>query len=326
MLADLALALPAARSAETATLLTTEFTYTATLPAQPFAHGTIRMWLPLPSDGAWQRVRDLHVDAPGPSRITSEKEYGNRIVYLETPVTNGPMKVVVRFTVDRAISEPLPGSPGTGVNIKRSLLADRNVPLGGRFGEIAAELTRPGQTVAQKARSLFDHVVATMQYDYKKDSPKLGEGDVAFVCDYKKGNCSDLHSYLISLARSLKIPAYLEFGFPISGIPLAEPQPREGAITGYHCWTWFHDPALGWRPLDASDGRRWLDANRPELRDKVFGELVPERSAVAFSRGRDITLEPAQNGPPLNYFIYPYAEVDGAPVKPTWEVRYKLGR
>jgi hypothetical protein len=27
--------------------------------------------------------------------------------------------------------------------------------------------------------------------------------------------------------------------------------------------------------------------------------------------GRDITLSPAQAGPPLNYFIYPYVEVDG---------------
>jgi hypothetical protein len=32
---------------------------------------------------------------------------------------------------------------------------------------------------------------------------------------------------------------------------------------------------------------------------------------VQFSIGRDLTLAPPQAGPPLNYFIYPYVEVDG---------------
>jgi hypothetical protein len=27
--------------------------------------------------------------------------------------------------------------------------------------------------------------------------------------------------------------------------------------------------------------------------------------------GRDLKLSPAQNGTPLNYFVYPYVEVDG---------------
>ena len=35
---------------------------------------------------------------------------------------------------------------------------------------------------------------------------------------------------------------------------------------------------------------------------------------IEFTVGRDLLLSPAQNGPPLNYFIYPYAEVDGKPV------------
>ena len=32
-----------------------------------------------------------------------------------------------------------------------------------------------------------------------------------------------------------------------------------------------------------------------------------------FSLGRDIRLVPAQKGEPLNYFVYPYAELDGKP-------------
>jgi hypothetical protein len=35
---------------------------------------------------------------------------------------------------------------------------------------------------------------------------------------------------------------------------------------------------------------------------------------LQFSGGRDIRLDPPQQGEPLNYFIYPYAELDGKPV------------
>jgi hypothetical protein len=34
---------------------------------------------------------------------------------------------------------------------------------------------------------------------------------------------------------------------------------------------------------------------------------------VFFTFGRDIRLSPLQKGGPLNYFIYPYAELDGKP-------------
>jgi len=32
---------------------------------------------------------------------------------------------------------------------------------------------------------------------------------------------------------------------------------------------------------------------------------------VQFTQGRDLRLVPAQEGPPLNYFVYPYVEVGG---------------
>jgi hypothetical protein len=32
---------------------------------------------------------------------------------------------------------------------------------------------------------------------------------------------------------------------------------------------------------------------------------------VQFSLGRDLRLSPPQDGKPLNYFVYPYVEVDG---------------
>ncbi len=46
-------------------------------------------------------------------------------------------------------------------------------------------------------------------------------------------------------------------------------------------------------------------------KDYFFGTHDPNR--IKFTTARDIVLEPGQKGEPLNYFIYPYVEVDGVP-------------
>ena len=59
-------------------------------------------------------------------------------------------------------------------------------------------------------------------------------------------------------------------------------------------------------PVDISEANR-----NPELRDYYFGSLTEDR--VQFTTGRDIDVMPQQDGPALNFFIYPYVEVDGRP-------------
>ena len=85
-------------------------------------------------------------------------------------------------------------------------------------------------------------------------------------------------------------------GFPI-------PDAAKGEIGGYHCWAELYDEKRGWIPGDASE------AKNKGLKDAYFGTLPNDR--IEFSLGRDVVLDPPQHGEPLNYFIYPYAEVDG---------------
>ena len=47
------------------------------------------------------------------------------------------------------------------------------------------------------------------------------------------------------------------------------------------------------------------------MKEYYFGNLTEDR--VTFTTGRDIQLVPKQDGPPLNYFVYPYVEVNGKP-------------
>ncbi len=321
-----ALALTGARlaAADAPRVLTTRFTYTATVPAAPAGTKAEDVWLPISSDSSWQTITSLSVTAPAAYQITTERHYGNRMVYLHDTQPAQPLQVTVQFTVARKQVSILSNTSVPSFALASDIGSDSRVPVGGKFTNIARQATFGDKTMLQKEHDLFRHVVATMHYDYKKASPEYAQGDSAFVCDYKSGNCSDLHSYLISLSRSLGIPATLEFGFPLTGIPVADPLPTDGKIAGYHCWVWFQDPQKGWLPLDAADARRWADAGQQAVSASLFGSLVLERSAVAVSRGRDLTLSPPQKAGPLNYFIYPYAEADGKPVPASWTLTYHV--
>ena len=134
-----------------------------------------------------------------------------------------------------------------------------------------------------------------------------------WACDSKTGNCTDFHSVFISLARSQNIPAHFEIGFPLP------PERGEGTIGGYHCWAKFFVEDHGWVPVDISEADK-----HPEMKEYYFGNLTENR--IAFTKGRDINLEPKQDGDPLNYFIYPYVEVNGKPwpsEKISLEFKYK---
>ena len=69
-------------------------------------------------------------------------------------------------------------------------------------------------------------------------------------------------------------------------------------------------------PVDASEASK-----HPDRHDYYFGHLDAAR--VAFTMGRDLVLKPPQNGEPLNYLIYPYAELDGAAV-PQKQIKTKF--
>ena len=47
----------------------------------------------------------------------------------------------------------------------------------------------------------------------------------------------------------------------------------------------------------------------PEKKDYFFGRIDENR--VHLTSGRDIVLAYAQDSPPLNFFVYPYAELGG---------------
>ena len=285
-----------------------EFTYLTRIPGLPAEAKISRIWIPLPQPGPYQTINDLKIESPFAYTKHRDSEYGNEYVYLEIPPAKaaGPGEVRITFQATRQEHRVALGARTTGPSmlagageLRRFLEPDRRVPLQGIIGELSAQETHGIQDPVAKARAVYDYVIATMRYD--KSGTGWGNGDAIWACTAKRGNCTDFHALFIGMMRAAGIPARFEIGFS-----LPEDQ-HGGTIAGYHCWAQFYVQPYGWIPVDASEA--W---KHPQKKNYFFGAHDDDR--VQFSVGRDIRLDPPQQGEPLNYFIYPYAEVDGKPL------------
>jgi len=287
---------------------TFRFTYNFTVKDIPSGTQRVRVWVPVPQTDQHQTVRVLAVKAPVKTRMTQEPEYGNRMMYAE--ITN-PAPGQAEFTLEYQIRRR-EYSRGNYAQLKRIdqrpsvVLASMNrliepdslIPTDGKIKQLAVEVTGSQSGVVAKAKAAYDYLFTNMRYD--KTGSGWGRGDALWACDSKHGNCTDFHSPFIGMLRADGIPARFDIGFPL-------PENKDkGDIAGYHCWAEFHAPKTGWVPVDISEA--W---KAKEKEDYFFGTVDANR--VQFSTGRDIALSPKQDGPALNYFVYPYVEVDGTP-------------
>jgi transglutaminase-like putative cysteine protease len=286
------------------------FTYQVHVPAQADAKSS-HLWIPLPRNDAYQSISGLKVESAVSHAEGRDAQYQNTFaVFTPTAAqaaTGYDVTLVFNATrIEHAVDVHSPAlqtatTPSASDPLmQRYLEPDKLVPLSGTIAELAKQQTAGDTTPLQKARHIYDYIVATLRYD--KTGEGWGRGDAIWACTSKRGNCTDFHSLFIGMMRSAGIPARFEIGFPL-------PEGKtEGDIPGYHCWAEFYLNGAGWIPVDASEA--WKN---PAKRDYFFGAHDDNR--VLFTYGRDIVLSPEQQGAPLNYFIYPYAEADGQPVK-----------
>jgi hypothetical protein len=275
-------------------LFTYESTVTGLKPGE-----TARIWLPVPPSNEDQEVKTVKEDLPAKAEIGKEPKYGNQVLYLEAKADyDGKVPLAITYRANRKeVKADLKGKDSGQEDVALFLKPDAKVPIGGKPLTLLSGRELPKDQL-ELGRMLYDLVDEHMHYS--KEGTGWGQGDAVWACDSRRGNCTDFHSLFISLARSEKIPAKFEIGFPLPE------KPGEGEVPGYHCWAKFKPEGHGWIPVDISEANK-----NPKMKEYYFGNLTPDR--VAFSTGRDLTLVPKQDGPPLNYFVYPYVEVDGKP-------------
>jgi len=259
----------------------------------------VRVWIPSAHSDDFQEVKIISALGDLSLKKNQESKYGNEMYYGEEgKASKADFHFEILYDVVRhervVLGRSIPRLSDFTLDkkiAKRDTAADTRVPVTGTPAEVAVKVAAK-KTPLEKARAIYDYVLEDMTYD------EPGHGDALNALQTKKGDCTDFNSLLISMARSQGIPARFAIGFSL-------PADKTSAeISEYHCWAEFFEPQHGWVPLDLVEGLR-----QEVKRDYFFGALDDNR--VEFSMGRDLKLNPAQDGEALNYFVYPYVEVGG---------------
>jgi transglutaminase-like putative cysteine protease len=284
-----------------------EFTYEL-MPGELPLGEAVDIYIPLPAEHAGQLILEQSLQSSIPGSRGLEMRHDNGYYRITKPAgSDGPISASLRWTVSRNTVHA--GSDMTLGDAERAQFLAPNalVPVGHEvLKPILKEIRRQraDESPAATARAIYDWVVDNVEY--KKVGTGWGNGDTFWACTERYGNCTDFHALFVALARSEGIPARFEIGFPV-------PQTRQaGDIGGYHCWVQFYLPGEGWIPIDASEA-----AKNPDERELFYGTHPADR--IHFTTGRDLVVSEASERDPLNYFIYPYVEVDGKP----WQGKLK---
>lgn len=278
--------------------------YAGKVPEVPAGTKLLRVWLPVPQDSTVQTIRDLSFSKQ--PTFGNEPKYGNRIAYFEIANPGASAEVTMKFACTRMeIRMDLEALKSEGNDEAESFTVFRKpdalVLVDDKIRALSEEIVKGRSGTVDRARAIYDYVVRTMTYD--KNHTGWGRGSTQHACEVGKGNCTDFHALFNSLCRAQGIASGFEIGLYLPYDRKSDEKPG-----GYHCWALFRVPGKTWVPVDCSEAMRL-----PARKEYFFGGHTSNR--VTLSTGRDIVLEPKQAGEPLNYFLNPYAEADGKPVK-----------
>lgn len=293
-------------------------TFTCELKNLPANAKTVDLWVPVPPSDERQTVSLLNESDLGTGRFTVEPVFGNRLYYRHFELGQGAGPPRVELIYDVAVREATVVAAKELIPTSAEVPSDefapylkptRMIPLDGRIAEVAQGIPLPAGEPLRAGRAIYDHLVDAMAYNYLAKG--AGHGDAVWACDSKTGDCTDYHSVFIGVCRWRGIPADHVFGLPLP------PEKSEGTAKFCHCWARFWVAGVGWVPIDASRADKY-----PQDRDYYFGTLGS--TWVTLAHGRDVVLEPPQQGPPVNMLHGPVAEVDGQPwERITWGAHYR---
>lgn len=294
----------------------------------PEASRDVKVWIPYPVSDPWQSIADMKIEGNyNYSGIYREKETGNLALYAEwtAPARDRYINLSFKASATERVKKGFPSTEQPfPAEVKPYLEETAFIPLDGKVREVALKATKGKKGVLQKAEAVYDWTIENTFRD--PDVQGCGIGDVEMTLAQRGGKCADISSVFVAVARSAGIPAREVFGLRLGK------KDGDDITGGHHCWAEFYLPGYGWIPVDPADVRKAMLVNKLELkdareyRDYYFGAVDTYRIALA-TGGRGYYLSPPQKDGPLNYFMYPYAEIDGKQID--WlagqkELKYKI--
>jgi len=277
----------------------------------------VELWIPYPVSDERQLITEIRYGGDyAAAAVYTDRTYRTPMLYARW-AKGAPSRVLTfTFHVDREEVEmrelPETEAPWSASDYAQDLQATSLGPIDGEVKTLADRITRGKTGVKEKAKAIYDWICDKMHRD--PETRGCGAGDVCALIERPGGKCADIHSVFVSLARAAGVPAREIFGIRQGKEPVTD------ITTWQHCWAEFYLPGTGWVPVDPGDVRKMMlkedltldDPKAQEYRRYFWGGIEPYR--VKLGEGRDLTLTPPQQAGPLNYLMYPYAEVGGKPL------------
>ena len=289
------------------------------------AERATQVWLPVPSvDSDWQRSIDNSWSSNGAARMESDRRYGARLLHIT--FAPGEKKPWVEYSsriqtrnraVDWAARRPATEDAASLAFWTRPTAL---LPTDGIVRKTALEATRGAKTDVEKARAIYDWVVANT---WREPTVRgCGEGDIKTMLETGNlgGKCADLNAVFVGLCRAVGLPARDVYGLRLapSAFGYKELSGNPASLKGaQHCRAevWLRDH--GWVAMDPADVAKVMRLETPQwIKNTTDPVVAPVHRALfggwegnwlAWNMAHDLSLPGAQ-GPRLGFLMYPVCE------------------
>lgn len=274
----------------------------------------VKLWIPYPVSNAEQLISQLEWDGNyAEAAVYTERTFGAPMLYVRWPEGTRQRQLTFTFHAERNEQTkrefPQTESAYDPRDFALYLAPTTLGPVTGEVKKLADKITAGKTGILEKAHAVYDWTVENTFRD--PETRGCGLGDVTSLLRRPGGKCADISSIYVALARAAGVPTR-----EILGIRTGK-KATQDVSTWQHCWAEFFLPGYGWVPVDPADVRKAMlkqkltldDPKVAELRDYYWGGLDQYR--IRLSEGRDLELNPPQQGPAINYLMYPFAQVGG---------------
>ncbi len=273
----------------------------------------VRLWIPYPVSDKEQNISKVDISGDyAEAAVYTDKIFKTPMLFARWGKDATSRTLNFSFNAERdEVTRPVFPANDTIWNpddYAMYLSATRLGPIDGEIKKLADTITQGKTGVLAKAKAIYDWTVENTHRN--PDTRGCGLGDVYRLLQNPGGKCADISSIFVALARAAGVPSREIFGIRMGK------KATQDISTWQHCWAEFFLPGYGWVSVDPADVRKMMlvknlklaDENTVQYREYFWGGIDPYR--IKLGEGRDLTLTPAQHGNPVNYLMYPFAQVD----------------
>ncbi|TXH87683.1 MAG: transglutaminase [Rhodoferax sp.] len=288
--------------------------------------GATKVWLPIPSiNSDWQRSLESSYSSNGQARLAVDGKYGARMLMVEFAASEAKPFVELTSRIQTQNRAQSLDGKGTVAAADASDLqfwrrATQLLPTDGIVRETALEATKGAKTDVEKARAIFNWVVANTYREPKVRG--CGEGDIKTMLETHNlgGKCADLNALFVGLCRAVGLPARDVYGIRLapSAFGYKELSGNPASLKGaQHCRAEVYLSGFGWVAMDPADVAKVMRLETAEwIKSTAHPVVAPVNKALmggwegnwmAYNNAHDVTL-PGSTGGKLGFFMYPVAE------------------